>query len=100
MFGIPEVPFIKVNCDGSWFPDSKRTCFGFVANDSAGYVVGARAEFKDKMQSSLEAEAFAILLAMRCADSKLWNSCIFVTDNVDVFNLLSRGSGTSCKIAA
>lgn len=45
----PKGSAIKINCDGSWFSDSKRVGFGFIAWDSAGYVVGS--ELISKMVS-------------------------------------------------
>lgn len=76
---------------------ARRAGFGCVARDGAGVVVGVRADFKDGVSSSLEAEGHTIFFAMRWAAGEHWDSCIFETDHTQVFNALYSGGGNFVK---
>lgn len=52
----PEATFIKIDCDGSWMPGSRRTGFGCIARDSMGLVIGVRDGFMEEGISSTEPE--------------------------------------------
>lgn len=60
----PEWPFMKINCDGSWFPISKRVGFGCVVTGNSEVIMGVRAGFFDNGKSCIEAEGFALYTAL------------------------------------
>lgn len=56
----PEGSAIKLNCDGSWFPESRTAGFGCIATDGERSVVGVRAGPLADIYSSLEAEGVSM----------------------------------------
>lgn len=59
-----EVPFIKINCNGSWFSSPSRLGFGCVARDSTCLIMRVRAGFRDAANSAFEAEDYALCNAL------------------------------------
>lgn len=91
----PEYPFLKINCDGTCFPNLQRLGYGCVATDSAGSVVGVRASFHLEGFTALDAEGIALVRVMKWAVELGWESCIFETDYSEVFNLFQAGPSSS-----
>lgn len=76
---------IKINCDGSWLPESRRAGLVCVA---FGIILGAKSSVREGMASSFDTEGVSVCAcnAMSWASEERWDSCIFEIDNVDVFN--------------
>lgn len=96
---VPEGSSIKINCDCSWLPESKVSGHGCIAINYDRVVLGVRSSFQNCVKSSFEAEGLPLLHGLRWGVSENWDSCIFETDSVDVFQIVNKGYGSGfCNI--
>lgn len=94
IWSIPEMGTIKINCDGSWFEESRKAGFGCVARDHNGRILGIHAGTLNGLSTSFAAEGQALLQALSWAEVEEWKVCIFEIDNCEVFRNLMCGSGS------
>ncbi|KAL9683709.1 hypothetical protein QQ045_015537 [Rhodiola kirilowii] len=88
----PAEGFIKVNCDGAWDSIRKVAGYGFTCRDHEGMVVLVGAGALKGLKGVLEAEGVALCRDMKEADRKGWRRAVFVSDNLEEFQLLLKGS--------
>ncbi|CAM8944513.1 unnamed protein product [Rhodiola kirilowii] len=87
----PVEGFIKVNEDGAWDPSRKAAGYGFVCRSFTGAVESVGAGVLEGLKGVVEAEGVALKMAMEEAVKKRWSKVVFVTDNLEVYELLLKG---------
>ncbi|KAL9667199.1 hypothetical protein QQ045_001548 [Rhodiola kirilowii] len=87
----PAEGYIKVNCDGAWDKFRKAAGYGFICMNHSGVVESVGTGAPEGVKGALEAEGVALAQAMQEADRKMWSKAVFVTDNLEVFQLLMKG---------
>lgn len=88
----PEGAVIKVNCDGSWFPELRLAGYGCIASDKDRCVLGVRVSPLVGVNSSLQAEGLSLSRAMHWASAAGWEDCKFEIDCSSVLKDVLCGS--------
>ncbi|KAL9666794.1 hypothetical protein QQ045_001135 [Rhodiola kirilowii] len=87
----PVEGFIKVNCDGAWDASRRAAAYGFIYRSHSGMVESVGAGVLKGSMGVLDAEGAALYQAMQEANRRNWRRAVFVTDNVEAFQLLLKG---------
>ncbi|CAM8948389.1 unnamed protein product [Rhodiola kirilowii] len=98
----PPKSYLKISCDGSWELRSNKAGFGCVARDEDGMIMGVFAKSVTGVDSVVYIEVLAILRAMEWAGAKGWHKCIFETDCVEAYSIISQlkvGAGSEADMA-
>ncbi|XP_060187285.1 uncharacterized protein LOC132616711 [Lycium barbarum] len=87
----PDIGWIKVNTDGASRGNSGRSSWAFCVRDERGDVIQAQArEIEDLQSTNTEAEALAILQALRYLKDSQWDQIRIETDSLLLKNSIQR----------
>ncbi|KAK5811856.1 hypothetical protein PVK06_027235 [Gossypium arboreum] len=84
----PEQGSVKINFDANTM--GRKMCFGLVARDHDGFVLGGRADVLKKNVQAEWAELHALEESISFAVTKNWDKLIFESDCVSLINQLNK----------
>ncbi|KAG8498658.1 hypothetical protein CXB51_004994 [Gossypium anomalum] len=86
----PDPGMVKINFDAN--TNGRRICFGVVARDHDGFVLGGRAGVLEKNVQAEWAELHALEESIKFAQTKNWTKLIFESDCVSLINRLNKAN--------
>ncbi|XP_060210297.1 uncharacterized protein LOC132637182 [Lycium barbarum] len=87
----PDIGWIKVSTDGASRGNPGRSSWAFCVRDERGDVIQAHArEIEDLQSTNTEAEALAILQALRYLKDNQWDQIMIETDSLLLKNIIQR----------
>ncbi|KAL9671576.1 hypothetical protein QQ045_009146 [Rhodiola kirilowii] len=87
----PEFGQVKINADAAWNSRTRRAGAGCLGRTEASQVLFVWADFKESVSSVLEAEVWALNMAMTVAESMKLTKVQFETDSANVVDLVLLG---------
>ncbi|CAM8989058.1 unnamed protein product [Rhodiola kirilowii] len=87
----PDYGHVKINADAAWNARTRRAGVGCVGRNEAGHVLFAWADFKDSVSSVVEAEMWALKLAMSVAERLELRKVQFESDCANVVDMVLLG---------
>lgn len=92
----PPPDVLKVNCDGSFFPDSKKGGWGFIIRDHDGRAISVGTESLSAVHDADCAEAQACVAALQVASNQGISRIILETDSLNTVNALQSDALDLC----
>lgn len=83
-----EVGIIKINCDGGWEKETRRSTANVVIRDHKGIFFAARSVVTGRSQSSMMVELMALSEAVKLASQLQYRRVIFESDSSQVIKLI------------
>lgn len=84
----PDQGVVKINFDAN--TTGRKMCFGIVARDHDGFVLGGRAGVLEKNVQAEWAELHALEESISFAQTKNWTKLVFESDCVGLINRLNK----------
>ncbi|GAU33973.1 hypothetical protein TSUD_61040 [Trifolium subterraneum] len=97
----PALDWVKCNIDVAFVPGSGRTSMGLCFRDNSGHFMAGMTQWQQTMISSVEGEAWALLLAMEEARYKVLDRVQFESDSkvlIEAIHMKRRGNSEFLSI--